>query len=129
MQERSKVVLVAVSRRGIELALRLWKSLPDADIFVPDRLSQTGEAGVTTWQGPLKKVIPGLFSRYRGLVLFGSVGMAVRLVAPSIQDKRSDPAVVVVDDSGSFAVSLLSGHLGGANLLAERSPNCWVRCP
>jgi cobalt-precorrin 5A hydrolase len=46
--------------------------------------------------------------------------MVVRLVAPLLRDKREDPAVVVVDDAGHFAVSLLSGHLGGANALARR---------
>jgi cobalt-precorrin 5A hydrolase len=44
-----------------------------------------------------------------------SVGAAVRLLAPLLQDKKTDPAVVAIDDIGRFAISLLSGHLGGAN--------------
>ena len=51
---------------------------------------------------------------------FCPVGAAVRLAAPLLSDKRSDPALVCVDDAGRYAVSVLSGHLGGADRLAER---------
>jgi cobalt-precorrin 5A hydrolase len=49
-----------------------------------------------------------------------ATGVAVRLISRHIQDKRADPAVVVVDDQGQYAISLLSGHLGGSNVLAHR---------
>ena len=54
------------------------------------------------------------------MVLFLPVGAAVRLVAPLLNDKRSDPALVCIDDGGRYAVSVLSGHLGGADRLSER---------
>ena len=49
-----------------------------------------------------------------------ATGIVVRLIAPYLDSKEKDPAVVVMDDAGKFAISLLSGHLGGANELAER---------
>lgn len=55
---------------------------------------------------------------YDGLVFFTAVGVAVRLLAPGLRGKHVDPAVVAVDDAGRFAVSVLSGHLGGGNALA-----------
>ena len=54
----------------------------------------------------------------RDVVFFGAAGIAVRLLAPLLSDKMRDPAVVVVDDAGRHAISLLSGHEGGANRLA-----------
>lgn len=60
------------------------------------------------------------FAAADGLIFVGAAGIAVRAIAPYVRDKTHDPAVVVVDECGTFAVPLLSGHLGGANALARR---------
>ncbi len=115
-----KTALVAISRHGSRLARRLQQGLPGAELFLPGQSESGVEPGVQRRQGRAGELMAQLFARYRELVIFGSVGMAVRLVAPLASDKHTDPAVVVVDDAGRFAVSLLSGHLGGANALAAR---------
>lgn len=56
-----------------------------------------------------------------GIIFIGAAGIAVRSIAPYVQSKKSDPAVVVVDECGRFVISLLSGHLGGANALAHQA--------
>lgn len=58
------------------------------------------------------------FETRDGIIFIGAAGIAVRAVAPWVKDKRTDPAVVVMDDAGRFSISLLSGHFGGANELA-----------
>lgn len=55
------------------------------------------------------------FSRLDLLVVVGATGIAVRLIAPYLQKKQTDPAVLVIDEMGIHVISLLSGHLGGAN--------------
>ncbi|MCS3433976.1 cobalt-precorrin 5A hydrolase [Klebsiella sp. BIGb0407] len=58
------------------------------------------------------------FASHDALIVIGATGITVRVLAPVIQDKMSDPAVIVLDEKGEFVISLLSGHLGGANELA-----------
>lgn len=60
------------------------------------------------------------FDSCDGLVFIGAAGIAVRAIAPYVREKDSDPAVVVIDECGNFAISLMSGHLGGANRLTEK---------
>lgn len=116
--------LVAVSRGGVALASRLASQLSGAvTLHVVDRYAehvppeQTDR--LTTFPLPMKPVVGRLFESSQRLVLFLPVGAAVRLISPLLQHKHQDPAVVCVDDAGRFAVSLLSGHIGGADALAQ----------
>ncbi|MEG1802296.1 MAG: cobalt-precorrin 5A hydrolase [Lachnospiraceae bacterium] len=59
------------------------------------------------------------FATVDEIIFIGAAGIAVRMIAPLIQNKRKDPAVVVLDEKGQWVISLLSGHLGGANELAR----------
>ncbi len=60
------------------------------------------------------------FSKADALIYIGAAGIAVRAVASYVQSKTSDPAVLVIDEQGTYCIPLLSGHLGGANDLAIR---------
>ena len=55
--------------------------------------------------------------RYTSLICIFSLGAVIRLISPHLKDKKSDPAVIVIDDTAKFVISTLSGHLGGANEL------------
>ncbi len=67
----------------------------------------------------LSETVAEVFQAFDALIFVCACGIAVRAVAPNIRSKQTDPAVVVLDDCGRFAVSLISGHIGGANRLAE----------
>ena len=72
------------------------------------------------WFGePAAKKIEELFKTNEALVCLFSLGAVVRLIAPHLKDKKTDPAVIVIDDHADFVISLLSGHLGGANQLSQ----------
>lgn len=91
------------------LALRIKSGLPESRIYIA--------------KGRLKKLTKRLFSEVDGIVFCMAVGIVVRAIASSVKNKLADPAVVAVDGQGRFAVSLLSGHEGGANALAIRVAN------
>lgn len=66
-----------------------------------------------------KKAVKDSFENYEAVVFISSTGIAVRAIVPYITTKDKDPAVIVIDNLGKVVISLLSGHLGGANKLAE----------
>jgi cobalt-precorrin 5A hydrolase len=82
-------------------------------------MGQAGKGAIPI-DGTLQELISGLWNECDGLVCMMSTGIVVRMIAPLLKGKDVDPAVVVMDDAGKFSISLLSGHLGGANELAER---------
>lgn len=111
-----RTAIIALTRFGAALALRLKTRLPGSDCFLPSRHAAEGAAGFDR----LAELLPDLWGRYENLVCIMASGIVVRLIAPHLSNKSTDPAVVVLDEKGTFAVSLLSGHLGGANRLAHR---------
>ncbi len=68
----------------------------------------------------LAQLVARTFHSCDAHIFIGATGIAVRTIAPHLKSKTSDPAVVVLDHQGRFVISLLSGHLGGANALAGR---------
>ena len=119
----TQTAIVAVSRPGAVLARRLAPSIPEATLYLERRTGGNSSASIEGhryYDLPLRPVIQDLFARHRELVVFLPIGATVRLLAPALGSKTRDPAVVCVDDAGRYAVSVLSGHVGGADVLAHR---------
>lgn len=113
--------IVALSRSGSRLAADLQRRLPGNNRLYLERRfigMAAADSDTRVYDRPLRPVLQRLFRENRRLVLFMPVGAAVRLLAPAMQHKHTDPAVVCVDDGGRFAISLLSGHIGGGDALA-----------
>ena len=70
-----------------------------------------------------RQIHSGKLQRYDAFVFIGAMGICVRTIAPCVKNKYTDPAVVCVDSTGKFAISVLSGHIGGANELTHQVAN------
>ena len=113
----TEISVISLTGPGLDLAAKIAAGLEGAECLGP--LGKTS-LPCRELEGSLKEALPGLFKTRQGLVFVGSTGLLTRLLAPLLGDKSQDPAVVVVDHQGRFAISLLSGHLGGANRLARQ---------
>lgn len=115
--------VLALTVQGTRLAAAISHSL-EADVFVkeahegllPEDVPQKQRHPFTDFG----KMMEQAFLHYEALVCIMACGIVVRSLAPHLQGKDQDPAVVVVDEKGQFAISLLSGHIGGANDLARK---------
>ena len=107
-------VLVALTKGGTTLGTRLATAL-GRTLYAPERFA--GGATIP-YEGHVADLVGDLWAHHDGLVLLMPVGVAVRAIAPLLTDKRTDPGIVALDESGRYAVSVAGGHLGGANALA-----------
>ena len=121
MQKRhfvDTVAIIAITKNGIDIAKNLRAKFPSWQVFAPSKFSN-GDSKVNWFEESTTAKVGMLFQSYSALVCIFSLGAVIRLVAPYMKDKKTDPAVVVIDDAAKFVISMLSGHLGGANKLAE----------
>ena len=114
----NRAALIAFSARGEALAEKIARGLSQNGWDC--RVAAARKESPRRIPGSLSEWTRAAFSAAQALIFVGAAGIAVRCVAPYLRGKDRDPAVVVVDDGGKFAVSLLSGHLGGANRLARK---------
>ena len=85
---------------------------------MPNKFSD-GHTNVNWYSDNTSTKIVELFKSNDALVCLFSLGAVVRLISPHLKDKKTDPAVIVIDDKAQFVISTLSGHLGGANQLTN----------
>ncbi|MFQ5940130.1 MAG: cobalt-precorrin 5A hydrolase [Nitrososphaerales archaeon] len=113
-----KTAVIAITKHGIEIARKLKTTMPEFDLYAPDKFGD-GKDDVNWHHDPSSFIISKLFKSHQGIVCIFSLGAVIRLITPYLKDKKTDPAVVVIDDKAQFVISTLSGHLGGGNALAR----------
>ena len=114
----SRIVIVAITKHGIEIARRIKQKMPEVEIYVPAKHSDGG-TDINWFSEQSTQLVGNLFKSYDALICIFSLGAVIRMIASHLVDKKSDPAVIVIDDKANHVISTLSGHLGGANALAR----------
>ncbi|WP_405283006.1 cobalt-precorrin 5A hydrolase [Methanobrevibacter sp.] len=105
-----KVAIVSVSDKGKKLAVTIKEKMDnDSTIIKADVFHKN-----------VKKCLKIAFYEYDAIIAVMASGILIRSIAPYIESKTSDPAVLNIDDNGNFVISTLSGHLGGANSLTNK---------
>ena len=123
-----KIAVFAYSRQGCKTARRAIEYFAGHEIqaYTMARFEEPGFGSITR---PSKPFYGPIFERVDAMVFVGSVGIAVREIAPHVRDKATDPAVLAIDELGEFVIPILSGHIGGANDLALELANALDATP
>ncbi|EJO5347756.1 cobalt-precorrin 5A hydrolase [Clostridium botulinum] len=126
--KEEKIAIINITQIGNEIAYKIKENI-DADLYSKygrenlekkDLNSANNENYIKKGDFNFKKIVKKSFEHYDAIIFISSTGIAVRAISPFIQKKDKDPAVIVIDSTGKYVISLLSGHLGGANKLTEK---------
>lgn len=115
---KEKIAVLAITKNGIKIAELIKKNIVNAKIYVPNKFYYEN-SDIIWFNDPAQKIIADLFKGNDALVCIFSLGAVIRLISNLLVDKKTDPAVLVIDDQANFVISTLSGHLGGANALTR----------
>lgn len=110
-----KISVFAYSKKGIETAERIM-ALSSSDEYRAYTSSRLAEGRFSSDEGVYEEA----FNNSDALIFVGATGIAVRKIAPYVKDKTTDPAVICVDELAQNVIPVLSGHIGGANEMAEK---------
>ncbi|NCB91044.1 MAG: cobalamin biosynthesis protein CbiG [Clostridia bacterium] len=118
-----KIAVIAFTQNGYILETKLIILLEgwghEVCAYFKSRCTKISkDSKITQLNETLKEWTQHYFPKMDAMIFIGASGIAVRAIAPFVDSKRSDPAIVVLDEHGKFSIPLLSGHLGGANELA-----------
>ena len=105
-----KIAIISVSKKGLKLSKTLYDKLESDSTVIKTDL----------YHKNVKKTFPLIFAEYDAVIAIMASGILVRSIEQLIKSKDKDPAVLNIDDNGRFVISILSGHLGGANKLTEK---------
>ncbi|MFK4785278.1 cobalt-precorrin 5A hydrolase [Fusobacterium sp. MFO224] len=110
-----KIAIITVTKKGLEKSYEI-KNKINCDIYTLKKLQKKGDKLI---KASLSETYGEIFKKYDAFIFITSTGIAIRVISSYIEGKEKDPAILVVDQEGNFVISLLSGHLGGANNLTN----------
>ncbi len=113
------LAIITISTHGLLVAEKIQGSL-SGDLYTPKAIKPKINSKIFSYDTDTRELVKKIWKQYNSFVFIMAFGIVVRLIKDHIHDKFSDPAIVVVDEMGRYAISALSGHEGGANVLAEK---------
>ena len=117
---RKDYAIYAITKHGLELGKRLCEALPSADLYVSTKLMDRAPDYARELGLPMGPTLSRTWKEYSCHVHVISIGAVVRMIAPLLENKKVDPALVCVDDAARFSTCVLSGHVGRGNAFAQR---------
>jgi len=116
------IAVYALTKAGSTIAAKLANNITNSKLIIPEKFRDTvnvkGDIDFFT-TGEFTKKVSENWHLFKGHIFVMATGIVVRKIAIHLKDKTVDPAVVVCDEKGEYAISLLSGHIGGANRIAK----------
>jgi cobalt-precorrin 5A hydrolase len=104
------IAIISVTKQGKDISNHLFESLINNPLFL----------NVDQYHKNVMNTISNIFDQYDCIIGIMASGIMIRSIAPHVNSKLSDPAVLLIDDNANFVISLLSGHFGGANDLTQK---------
>lgn len=117
MTSGNNTAIIAVTEKGINLGLHIGKQI-NADLYIPVKHAPLVADKCYKYDA-LQNCFCDLFSKYSNIIAVMAQGIVTRMIVPYVKSKYTDPAIVTCDEVGRYAISTLSGHEGGANVLAH----------
>ena len=113
--EDKKIAILSITKNGEKLGLKIKSKIHNAHLYYVKKDAVEEKSDVIYIKKKLKEFVPEIFNEYDYIIFIMACGIVVRTIAPLIENKFLDPAILVVDEKGKNIISLLSGHVGGAN--------------
>ena len=112
------VAIIAITKNGLNLGKKIHDKFTNWVLYAPDKFSDN-DLNIAWFNNKTSEKIKELFLKHDALICIFSLGAVIRLISPHLINKKTDPAVIVIDDAATHVISALSGHIGGANELSN----------
>lgn len=116
---RKPYAIYVITKHGLATGIRLQTSLKGADLFVSPKFIRDSPEGSKLLSLPMEPTLRESFPVYDCHIFVISVGAVVRMIAPLLENKKTDPAVLCIDDQAKFTICVLSGHVGRGNFFTQ----------
>ncbi|TGM98527.1 cobalt-precorrin 5A hydrolase [Leptospira dzoumogneensis] len=120
IQNRKPYAIYVITKHGLRTGIELFHSLNGADIFVSPKFISEAPKGSKHLSLPMEPTLRKTFMEYDCHIFVISVGAVVRMISPLLVSKKTDPAVLCIDDQAKFTICVLSGHVGRGNFFTQK---------